>query len=708
MPALDQWPGDIAGIDSAQPDGTVLGCTLDNECPPPDGGVNLRMACCNHACVDLNSAGANCGACGNNCGGTCCTGFCANMANDPANCGACGKMCTPMSVQAATCVMSQCSYSMCSPSYADCDGNRANGCEVNIATNAANCGGCAKGCSNANITPSCSSTVCNGACSAGYADCDKDKRTNGCEVNLTSDVVNCGGCGVGCSTTNITPSCASGVCTGTCKATFADCDKDKLTNGCEVNLNTDAANCGACGMGCSTTNITPSCGSGACNGACNNGFADCDKDKRTNGCEINVSTDPLNCGACGMGCSKTNIAMPSCASGLCNGTCNAGFLDCNANKQTDGCEVNPISDSNNCGHCGNACQGSKVCVGGSCSCSGTFASKADYATGSGVQSVTTGDWNGDGKPDLVTANASANTVSVLLGSATGVFQVKADYAASGAQSVTAGDWNGDGKADLAVAGGGLSILLGNGNGTFQAAVSNNVGGVQSIATGDWNGDGKADLVVAQTSSSNLSVLLGNGNGTFQAKVNYATASAPRFVVSVDLNGDGKADLVTANDSTNNISVLMGNGNGTFQARVDYASGNWPFAVATGDLNGDGKTDLFTANAKADANTVSVFFGNGDGTFQSKVDYATGTFPFSVASADLNGDGKVDLAVANLSGNTVSILLGNGDGTLQAKVDHTVGAGPYSVVARDLNGDGKPDLVTANSADTVSVLLNSCM
>ena len=93
-----------------------------------------------------------------------------------------------------------------------------------------------------------------------------------------------------------------------------------------------------------------------------------------------------------------------------------------------------------------------------------------------------------------------------------------------------GDFNGDGKSDLVTAdydGNTASVLLGNGNGTFQAKQSFGTGSWPfSVAVGDFNGDGKSDLVTADDGGNTASVLLGNGNGTFQAKQSFGTGSQP--------------------------------------------------------------------------------------------------------------------------------------------------------------------------------------
>ena len=127
----------------------------------------------------------------------------------------------------------------------------------------------------------------------------------------------------------------------------------------------------------------------------------------------------------------------------------------------------------------------------------TFASPANFGVGSSPQSVAVGDFNGDGRQDLVAANQNANNVSVLLGDGAGAFSAATNFAVGTTPfSVVVGDFNGDGKQDLATAnftfGSGVSVLLGTGTGSFGAATTFSTGGTAnpySIALGDFNGDG---------------------------------------------------------------------------------------------------------------------------------------------------------------------------------------------------------------------------
>jgi hypothetical protein len=361
-----------------------------------------------------------------------------------------------------------------------------------------------------------------------------------------------------------------------------------------------------------------------------------------------------------------------------------------------------------------------VCIGAALSLGvmATFAGSAasfalaTYKTGKGPISVAVGDLNGDGKPDLATANygEGANSVSVVLNRGNGSFRARRDYPVrEGPGSVAIADLNGDRRADLAVASevsNTVGVLLGRSDGSLQRRRDYATGRAPfSVAIGDLNGDRKLDLVTANVVPHTVSVLLNSGGGGFQTKVDYRTGRRPQEVVIGDLNGDRKPDLATGNRS-DTVTVLANRGNGTFEAGDDYRAGSGPRAIAIGDLNGDSRLDLVTANTNVGVYTVSVLINGGTGSFRGKRDYAVDEAPGSVAIGDLNGDGKVDLATANEVGASVSVLFNKGGGVFGARRDYDTRHEPYSLAIGDLNGDRKFDLATSNEPNTVSVLLNS--
>jgi Cys-rich repeat protein len=367
----------VAGTADCNHDKATDGCEVQTQVDPANCGS------CGAACSPNHVSSPSCA--GGVCNGACDPGYSdcnmnlasdgceVNTLTDKANCGGCGAACSMNNMATVACTNGACTGT-CNTGFADCNMNLASdGCEVNTFTESANCGGCGKVCSSTHIAvPTCLGGACNGACDAGWADCNNDKLRDGCETSVVSDVANCGLCGGACSANNIAMvSCANGVCNGACNAGYADCDLNKLFNGCEVNTNMDPANCGGCGLACSTANMaTVSCGAGVCNGTCNAGYADCDMNLLTNGCEVNTTSDRNHCGGCGNACSTNNMATVSCANSVCNGTCNNGYADCDMNLLGNGCEVDTLTDKANCGGCGKVCSGnhitSPICTGGLC------------------------------------------------------------------------------------------------------------------------------------------------------------------------------------------------------------------------------------------------------------------------------------------------------------------------------------------------------
>uniref|UniRef100_UPI00036793D2 FG-GAP-like repeat-containing protein n=2 Tax=Aureimonas ureilytica TaxID=401562 RepID=UPI00036793D2 len=353
--------------------------------------------------------------------------------------------------------------------------------------------------------------------------------------------------------------------------------------------------------------------------------------------------------------------------------------------------------------------------GGSISSSsgGTFQNKQDFAVGRRPISVSVGDVNGDGKLDIVTADSTSNSVSVLFGDGNGAFGSKQTFGTgSEPVSVALKDMNSDGKLDIIVANrssASVSVLFGNGNGTFAQKQDYSTGaGPSSVAVSDLNGDGKLDIVTANASSPDLnfyaSVLLGNGDGTFQQATSLKADFSPTSVALGDLNGDGKLDIVIANTGSDNASVLLSNGANGFQPGRLVPTGAGPTSVVLGDVNGDGKLDIVTTNYRD--NTASILLGNGDGTFRTAQTLITRLQPYSVALGDVNGDGKLDIVTAENWGVTSSVFLGNGDGTFAAGRFLSAGLQSHSVALADVNGDGMVDIVTASTSnDTAAVLLN---
>jgi hypothetical protein len=363
---------------------------------------------------------------------------------------------------------------------------------------------------------------------------------------------------------------------------------------------------------------------------------------------------------------------------------------------------------------------------------GTFtaAAHSPFGATSGVGnvpvSVAIGDVNRDGNPDLVVANNSDGTVSVLFGDGAGNFTADSNgpfSVGTPPQCVALADMNLDGCLDLVTANynatGNVALLLGDGTGHFAGAPNSPFqgGGILQpsyLAIGDLNRDGKPDVVVANGSNS-LTVLLGDGAGnlTPTSASPISISIAPSWVAIGDLNRDGSPDVVAVGGS--NLDVLLGDGTGNLTAApnspVSLAFiGN---SVAIGDLNGDGIPDLAVAIGTPitpGSSAISFFFGNGDGTFTaSSLAPSVGSGPVDVALADLTGDGALDVVTVNEADSDLTVLLNaqspRCNPGLAAPTASPTGNQPHVLACADLNQDGKPDFVVANASDgTVSVLL----
>lgn len=365
----------------------------------------------------------------------------------------------------------------------------------------------------------------------------------------------------------------------------------------------------------------------------------------------------------------------------------------------------------------------------------SFVPSQNFTTSYYPHGVALGDFNQDGKADLVVAKGSSATVSVLTNTTTGStfsFTTPLEVTAAGNshEDVATGDLDGDGKLDFVTANtwntNSVSAFRNTTTGStvsFAAKLDLTVvGSPYGVAIGDVDGDGKPDVVaVNSTTGANVVSVLRNtstpGNLSFADKIDFNGGVGPFSIKITDLDADGKAEIVVTGQysSSSHLSVLKNNstvGNISFQAPTELAIVGGPFSVAVGDLNSDGKPDVVAASAFSNAVVVKRNTSTpGVLSFAGTIDYfSTGTYPQGVAIADIDGDGKPDVVATNNQGNTVSVLRNTTTSTstmsFASKVDYAVGAYPNIVTCGDLDGDGRADIIVANSSATyVSVLKN---
>ena len=345
----------------------------------------------------------------------------------------------------------------------------------------------------------------------------------------------------------------------------------------------------------------------------------------------------------------------------------------------------------------------------------SVALESAFTTPANAVCFTVADFNGDGILDVVVGvtNPDGFGIEFYQGNGDGTFKPPVLSHASSfstlSPTIVLGDFNGDGRPDLVITGylsfsASSVVFLNNGDGTFtqqQLFAEGDYGG--PAAVGDFNGDGKLDVLQMGCTQGfcNLFFMSGNGQGNFgkdHVIFGFDTLTGGNEVAVGDFNGDGKLDFAVTARST--LQIFLGNGDGTFQPPSIVPNVNG-LNIAAADLNGDGKVDLVTDG-------ICVLLGNGDGTF-TKNCTTSNIYAGPVILGDFNGDGKLDLAInggaAFPSIGQIEILPGNGDGIFQSPI--VTGANNYEVVAGDFNGDGKLDFASISRAGNgVSLYLQS--
>jgi hypothetical protein len=355
-------------------------CGPHTDCPMTGTGTTGNAYTC--ACApDASGEWADCD--GSLLGGSGGDGCETNLDTDELHCGACDVRCGSNQV----CNGGRCE---CVAPYLDCDGSRATGCEINGSTDVANCNTCGNRCAFSSGSPACVAGECRLAgCDPGFDDCNR-APVDGCETPLDT-LMDCGRCGETCAgTVNASETCSTPALRCdymSCDMGFLNCDMNRV-NGCETGFST--ANCGACGTRCGSNEGCNAagdcqCGAGASapsGEACTGATPDCCGSACTD-----LQSDAANCGACGNRCGPgETCAAGRCTCGGARGAVGSGEACVGGTPDCCGTTcVNVANNTTNCGACGNVCGANETCSSGQCTCGGargvTGAGEACSGTG---------------------------------------------------------------------------------------------------------------------------------------------------------------------------------------------------------------------------------------------------------------------------------------------------------------------------------------
>lgn len=565
------------------------------------------------------------------------------------------------------CAAGVCSLT-CTTGFGNCDMNPANGCETDLRTSAMHCGACGNACpSGPSGTSTCTGGTCSVTCNAGYGNCN-GVVSDGCEVDLNTNPLHCGMCNRRCAAaTNATAGCSAGTCTIVCAANFGNCDGNGL-NGCETPLASDVMNCGACGRVCpAAPGATAVCRSGTCALACATGRGDCDG-MAANGCETDLTRSVMHCGACGRVCSAPSNGSVSCEASACVITCDEGFML--SGTMCVRAPPRPVAPAG-----------------------GVFVTTRRPTFRVALVPGTTGariEVCGDRACTMVatTLNATGTSVSSTATLTPGVYY-----------------WRVAGTA-----GGSVVTPV---SAVTEFAVVAGVGVATSSTWGpflDANGDRYADLLVGLPALNRVQYW-NNLSGAFSSLSFSTLTGSTSFGTSVaaagDINADGYGDALVGSPSTNQVMVYHGSASGlltTPATTLTAPTGTTSFGASVssaGDVNGDGYADVLVG--APDSNRAYLYYGRAAGlsTTAAVTLVPTGAganFGVSVAGiGDVNADGYADIAVGTDGASIVYVWFGGASGlgstpTGVSAPSGALGFGRAVAGAGDVNGDGYPDVI----------------
>ena len=342
----------------------------------------------------------------------------------------------------------------------------------------------------------------------------------------------------------------------------------------------------------------------------------------------------------------------------------------------------------------------------------------DPATANAANTVTTGDFDGDGDMDVIGGSFISDYYSIYFNDGTGTFTrntIDNGATADGARYVTAFDLDQDGDLDILAASSVANAYLwyeNDGSGLFISHVIDSsilADEAYTIAGGDFDDDGDMDVVCGAFGGDSLSWFSNDGNENFTLNTVLDNSSdlsnGVRLVRVSDLDEDGDPDIVVAAFVGDTYSWWENDGNGIFTPHTIDATINADGATAfdIADLDGDGDLDI--AAGSNDANQFLWYENDGSESFTPNIidntsDYSIG--PRGLVLTDLEQDGDMDIITAAVTGDAFAWYENDGSGNFTGDViddSATYANGAFAVAVGDMDGDMVDDVIgAANISD----------
>ncbi len=328
----------------------------------------------------------------------------------------------------------------------------------------------------------------------------------------------------------------------------------------------------------------------------------------------------------------------------------------------------------------------------------------DFWSATGSRLIDTGDYNGDGKTDLLVQNGAGAIFEwqmdgTTLTSSNFVAGLGTDWSVQPASSArpAADDFNGDGKSDLLIqnSSGALFEWQMNGN---TITSSNFVAGLGTdwkvVGTGDFNGDAKSDILVQDTVSGALFEWQMNGSSIASSGYVAGLGADWKVVGTGDFNGDAKSDILVQDTVSGALFEWQMNGSSIASSGFVAGLGTTWKVVGTGDFNGDTKSDILVQDTVSGA----LFDFQMNGSSIASVDYVAGlgTDWKVVGTGDFNGDTKTDILVQDTVGGALFDFQMNGSSIASVGFVAGLGAAWKVTGTGDYNGDGKSDILVQDT------------